>query len=1199
MVKRKRLTLPSRKGKKTPRHPPQLLLATGQDPSNHPTETENTNNLPDNDDNNINTTSNDDSNKLIGEGESDPDDSNISSDGESMNNDLETQEPEEFSNIFDEKIESIVPKRDEFISSEFLTMERDDIYKYIHQTHINFNTRVGNNVKNQLSDLPIHQSTGKPITIPGTNHEYTASMKSFCTQWILNSEQSHVLKDSRTTDMYTVPLKNIVCSHDRTFITNLSVERATLESRDGIIHPYRYYVSFCSKISNQKNKFLKDIVVTFLQKYFETESARLMSKDVSNKSKMMNVIIVFDRGSEIIPRLMDDSTICSVILFSLHKRRPIVYIDYVCTNDSYVRGGLASMMINTAQHMAMTKFRSDKLVTDAQMSTFVNCSSVLSAIYAQYGFKKVNLKEISREANEYHGVFNHFEGKTWYDDTKTIDDQSMSIMVMDKSVPRWTNFLSYNLIDVERNLYTLSLEESNYYEISTNSSKMNKNNTSGNDKTSNSDKQSSSGSIRNNKQLSKAMQESSFEQFKDITTSFLESARYRNLVEEDITVYQASKSIGDFVGKMIAKKTNYFDVGEMYNGVYTNYQNNEVLFPEKHTMITKEMIRPLWIKFHPARECFHEKNMDSFPVWIELKCMKCKKSCYVKKGINQNTAEFLLRCIYTKWTTHVFGLSQSNSDEWNKVNVDWNICPSRKRSFFDDLKNAVIFDSQKPLSHLTQQESYNAQCNHLRILCLRLVDVYFEYVDALFGVACDVKQHLAGKRTCTKKTYKDSERLLMRAIGGTKSLVKTSQPSQKQSCADINDRIEAELHWSKEYYNDLTIQKKFKHLVYVDPEKIEFDRMFPDSQAYVKFYSSETYKKGKKKDRYVNEKLTHFVALTDSRGGVTRTEHNSLPGLTKNIPPGNDHVICEDYFVAKTEYGKPTPVRRITEKIVQRCKQNPNRAHKLTNDDLRLIKAHVQKTMAAGEIQKVRLLEKKENVPYQTESVLFKGKRHFSKIRFQGIDSQNTVHLLSDDWLKINFEYYRSFYEKIMSLEKYTGEYINVPVGKLKKGCTEWPFLKRDKGPPVMFQQKHENSCLFCSVASAFHILNETHIAEKIMSVYGNLNSDESFQPYEQNIIDILRNSHREKGERRIRVKTNKKNYTTIENLLNDHSHQIILVVLSNRHAICLVGNHVVDPNFEFCLPRTEKCLRVCAEITNHESSANMIKKVYSFDVAK
>ena len=89
------------------------------------------------------------------------------------------------------------------------------------------------------------------------------------------------------------------------------------------------------------------------------------------------------------------------------------------------------------------------------------------------------------------------------------------------------------------------------------------------------------------------------------------------------------------------------------------------------------------------------------------------------------------------------------------------------------------------------------------------------------------------------------------------------------------------------------------------------------------------------------------------------------------------------------------------------------------------------------------------------------------------------------------------------------------------------------------------------------------------------------------------------KGERRIRVKTRKKNYTTIENLLNDHSHQIILVVLSNRHAICLVENHVVDPTFDFCLPRTEKCLKVCAEITNHESSANMIKKVYSFDVAK
>ena len=300
-LKRKQVTTVSSQKKKTPCRPPPLPLAMVQDPSNNPPADESS------------VTSNESS----------------SSDKNFSDKDSHDSKSEKLANIFDEKVEDIVPKRDGFIESTALTMEREDIYDTINNTYLDLNTRVGNKMKNELSDLPIQQSTSKPILIAGTSHQYTASMKSFCTQWILNADQSNILLDSRSQDIFTVPFKNIVCSHDRTFITNLSTERANLSTKDGNIHPYRYYVSFCSKISHQKNKFMRDIVVTFLTNYFETESSKMMKNDVSNKSKNMHAIVVFDRGSEMIPRLLDDSTICSVILFSLHKKRPIIFIDYV------------------------------------------------------------------------------------------------------------------------------------------------------------------------------------------------------------------------------------------------------------------------------------------------------------------------------------------------------------------------------------------------------------------------------------------------------------------------------------------------------------------------------------------------------------------------------------------------------------------------------------------------------------------------------------------------------------------------------------------------------------------------------------------------------------------------------------------------------------------------------------------------------
>ena len=347
----------------------------------------------------------------------------------------------------------------------------------------------------------------------------------------------------------------------------------------------------------------------------------------------------------------------------------------------------------------------------------------------------------------------------------------------------------------------------------------------------------------------------------------------------------------------------------------------------------------------------------------------------------------------------------------------------------------------------------------------------------------------------------------------------------------------------------------------------------------MKYHRSDEYKKKRKKDPTVNSDLSHFIAITDARGGFTR----------KN--KGNDHVIDEGYFQPKNEMGKITEERRISLATVRRCYQNPNKLYQLSNADRKAINKHASSLLCAGEIQKVRLLEEKA---YKVETLIFEGKRFESKIRFEGIDSLDRVHYLSDDWLKLNFGAEEKFLNHIMTMA-YSGIYVNVPPGRRNKNLKKYPFSKKYQGPPIKYRQVNDSSCLFCSVASAFDLLENPVVAQKIMSVYYEKSKEEKFFPDHLDIINILRNKYREEYEISLKVTMKKRNYVTIEGLLDDEDDQVILLVLSNRHAIALIKNYIIDPAFSHALPRTETSLRLSAEIETKGTTTRIIKKAYSF----
>ena len=1070
--------------------------------------------------------------------------------------------------------ELIKQVRDCFLNTDSFSKEKKDMYQSVNLQYVVLDQRLKSDGKKKVSEDDIRASSCIPNIIPIKNPQYTESMDKFTLNWYKHDKDKSILYDNRTDDMYSVPLKSMVSPDDRHFILSMSNEKSNLSNKDGKIHPYRYYICYCKSIAHEKNRFVRELFSRFMKRYFNESSMTILNRDLSRKKKNMNAIIIYDRGSNLIPQISKDTKIVSALVFSIpNKKEAVVFIDYLATHENFLRGGFASLLINISQRFASHMLLQNNSIKTLQSDklTYLCCTQSMTKIYARYGFEKFDVMAISQQKNPCHFVFQHFDGKDWFDPLLSDENQSMDILCAANDVSRWTNYLTYHFDDVEDSLYSIS-------------------------EMVNSNKNSSSSgihSLRTRKQnqqphasINTVMQDdmhvdnSIVLEYRKYLDKVIDNIKYSELVDANIKRYQNEGNIGGFVSSVVDGKLGYIPFGLIFNQVYEACTQKSKVFGTNYTMLTKEMLSELNIRIISPAVAYPNNNDQKYGIWIELNCKKCKKSCYVKKKPGERFDLFLTKAIYSKWTMHVFALRHQSNDNWCTINKNWNLCPRRDRIYFHNLKNAIIHDSCKHPDSKTLKDFYLTESVHVRMLSSLMFSHHHDKLQSIFAVGMDIRTYLKSERDCKNHTFVEREKILIKDIGGTKSLVSKPKPKKIQTQDDIKERYSKEMEWKKEYYADLNIQLRFSKICYVAPEKTTFEKLYPDSKDYVTYYRSEKYKKQKKKDPEVHKELEHFIALTDVSQGYTR----------ENV--GNDHVISQDYFEQRNEFGMKTGLKRITDTTVNKCIKNPNKEFGLSQADKRCIKAHVHKIMAAGEIQKIRLMEE----PYKTETTLYKGKRSESYIRFQGIDSKNIVHCLSDDWLQLNFSNNKQFFQQIMSLDKPTGEYINVPVGSRKNSNCKWPLSKKDKGPEITYMQRTNLSCLFCSVASAMSLMGKDFIAEKIMSVYGELSDKDNFNPQCTHIIEILRNVYKKTYERRIKVNLRKQNYKTVEELIGDQKHDIIMIVLSNLHCICFVRNYIIDPVYRHALPRSEKCIRICAELVREESLSDIIKKAYSID---
>ena len=127
----------------------------------------------------------------------------------------------------------------------------------------------------------------------------------------------------------------------------------------------------------------------------------------------MHAIIVFDRKQQEIPTVANINTFLNVVVFSCEDKVPIIYIDYVSTHNQFSRGGMATTIMNVAQHCCAMHFNSYNLEY-SNIKTYINCTKELITVYLRYGFDICDVSAMKDPSHEEYPVYAHFDINSWY-----------------------------------------------------------------------------------------------------------------------------------------------------------------------------------------------------------------------------------------------------------------------------------------------------------------------------------------------------------------------------------------------------------------------------------------------------------------------------------------------------------------------------------------------------------------------------------------------------------------------------------------------------------------------------------------------------------------------------------------------------------------------------------------------------------------
>ena len=490
-------------------------------------------------------------------------------------------------------------------------------------------------------------------------------------------------------------------------------------------------------------------------------------------------------------------------------------------------------------------------------------------------------------------------------------------------------------------------------------------------------------------------------------------------------------------------------------------------------------------------------------------------------------------------------------------------------------KNDLSFDDDTPLSQLKkhQNSSYAEK------------DIDEEDEVKNMDEGRTLKKNVSKRRklreAISKGVKEDKEDISNRLVKDPDINRQAILPKIKENSPLDDTRSKADKKWNELVAKDYITQQKATGIEYVKVKDCQ--KLRTVSKKYIEQFKAMSR----------NEKI-NLLEIEDYDSDVDKSKLSNADHFLLHMDGAQPVVIHKNWFEIDQDDLKNTDTRRIKVSKEKKCYEQPNTIHKLASDEKRAIKKACNIMTEKSQIQIIkRLPDDRRNVQYFETK--FEKSTIRSSVKYIGIDMNNISCPLEDQWLKDNFnnDKCQKFWNDLLNLKP--NQTIEVPIGSSDVNILEIDIPSKDKGPPLNYIQIDGSDCLVYSLASAMNLVGVDFIAQRLVQVAKEMSQNNQMCKM-NNILDIMTNKVRKRGERRTRLMVSKMKPNSTYSILHDrNSNSIYHCVLYNHHSVVIYNKWIIDPMFPFCIRRKEKYLRMSAELEPDEDTEISISIAYKY----
>ena len=1053
-------------------------------------------------------------------------------------------------------------------SEEYLTI-KNDITKWM-ESEYNMLERSSSkqNSSTGVCSEPIQISTQEAMLLDLPMQESLCDVQKmasapFTLRNLEDSLPKHVYYfGPRNIHILFMPLKRIINRNDRSKI----IPQANYNTHSSKSEPdCHIHLCFISRTDLDNNKGIAGCIYQFLTHVFKDEESHVTELLKSDQTRVLAIVNMKNNDSQNI----STKSFLAAVMYATNRKDATVF-DFIAVSNNLRFNGYGSFLMHFAQIFAKIECKNQDNSSDSDpFWVYLCCRQNLTSLYMNNKFNVAKPATMNKQ----------LKNRSFYNrmNMAVLKKKGLKLDVMStkETIPRVVNKLNPPFNVVETSLYS---------------------------------------AISSTSVISKVECPPAFVKHINLMLeTYEDKTSYRRITKNDINSYVSEDNMFSYLGKLY-KKESFVPLGDLFVQSIEDWRlflGGEI--PKTFSTSIKPIVKPCMIQMICNNG--NANDLDNTSFWINMKCALCQKKVYVKKEASMTFVRFMLKAIYSIWFTHIFGFENITNSQWHTKNSHWNVCVRRTGIYFSMLKDAIRFDEDYTTNTTVL---YKAQ---LMSKCLlekfiekfqeQFIPIHQSKLKFMTALQCEIVQkqqktttttkpnaaqtnnsgnedttlmnkdtspngtslRKRPKRKCTAETYTERQHKTLQDIG---ACVTNRNKKITLRKGNKKERHIAEQEYNELVHRDYEQQRKFQMIEYVDISKrSQYKELSSASKDYLSTLPKDRNNNIKHKDKHEEN---HWLMYPRGQGATPV-------------------VVAEEWFIVTNDHNVEID-RRISEAVVKKCKRNCNNKFNLGSSDINKINKFVDENTKNIQILRIEKLKKEEKPNDDIVTIRYKSFRALTKIEYKGYDLRKCSHLLTSDWVELNFkDSHETFWNEVINLKP--GEGIDVP--STSRMVMEHELTKEviEHAPLNFFTQaKGDNSCLFSSLASAFHTLEYYADAFALMYIYEQYIKKESTSNLNMNqIIDIImHNKFLKQCKRKFRFKVQKLRTCTYEMMLEKRNDNVMYhCILSNLHAVVFVNEWIIDPAVSLAMTKTIDNFKLCAQLEETESPKDSIILCYYY----